>query len=121
MEVVLKTQAVAPHVLVKLQLARVSEWRVADVVGQRECLSELFVQPERTGYRTRNLRYLERVGEAVAEVVTQVRSKDLCLAFHAPKGAGVNYTVPVTLEIIAVWMRGLRVTSTPALFRLEPK
>jgi len=61
------------------------------------------------------------VCEAVAEVVTQVWSEDLRLTLHAPKRTGVNHPIAVTLKIVAVGMRKLRVSPAPALFRHEAK
>jgi len=54
-------------------------------------------------------------------MVAQVWREDLSLAFHAPKRTSMDDSIAVTLKIVAVWMRKLRVTPAPALFRLEAK
>jgi hypothetical protein len=43
---------------------------MTDIVGERQCFGKLLVQSERRSDRSRNLRNLKRVGEAVAEMVT---------------------------------------------------
>ena len=54
--------SVLRHQNVEHPLARMGEGRVAQVVGERDCLGEVFVEAERTSERAGDLGILEGVG-----------------------------------------------------------
>ena len=97
-QVVVEAQAVALQAVVQRALAGVAERRVADVVDQRERLRQVVVQAERGGDLAGDLRDLDGVGQAAAEVVGGAAGKDLRLARQAAKGAGLHDAVAVALE-----------------------
>src|SRR5215210_7779163 len=79
---------------------RVAERGVAEVVPQGDRLREVFVEAERTGDGAGYLHHLEGVGEARPEVVTVGGDEDLCLVHEPAEGLGVDYAVPVALEVV---------------------
>ena len=60
-------------------LARMAEWRVPQIVGQRDGFGEIVVEPQRTGNGTRDLRHLDAVCQARAEQVAFMVEEDLGL------------------------------------------
>ena len=83
---------------VQCALAGMPKWRVADVVNQRKCLRQVFVQAKRGGGPTCDLRDLNRVSKATAKVIGGTTGKDLGLAREPPEGAGLHDALPVTLK-----------------------
>ncbi len=79
-------------------LAGMAEGRMAEVVGERQRLGEVLVQPQRARDRPGDLRHLQRVGEARAVVVAFVHKKDLGLLLQPPEGGGMKNAVAVALE-----------------------
>ena len=71
--------AVSRHAVVERVLAGMAEGRVAEIVGERQRLGEILVEPERPGERAGDLRHLDRVGQPGAVVVALVRDEDLRL------------------------------------------
>src|SRR4029453_6106588 len=63
-------------------LAGVAEWRVAEVVAERDRLGQLFVEPQHLGDASRDLRHLERVRETRPVVIAGRREEDLCLVLQ---------------------------------------
>jgi hypothetical protein len=57
---------------------------------------------------------LDRVGQAIAEMIGQAGSEDLGLGLKAPEGTGMNHAVAVALENIAVGVFGFGVSPPPA-------
>ena len=75
-----------------------AEGRVAQIVGQRQRLGQVLVEPQRAGDGARDLRHLEAVGQARAVVVALVEHEHLRLVGEAPEGGGVHDAVAVALE-----------------------
>ena len=78
-----------------------AERRVAEIVAERDRLGEIVVEPERLGERARDLRDLDRMGEAGAEMIALVVDEDLGLVREAAKGGRMDDAVAVALEIAA--------------------
>jgi hypothetical protein len=89
------------HRLPKRVLSRVPERRVADVMGQAQSFREVLVQPQGTRQGAADLRDLETVGQADAEVVAVRRHEDLRLVPEPTERDGVDDPVAITLEGIA--------------------
>ena len=81
-----KPPSLAQHP-VEHALARVAERRVAEVVGERDRPRRGLRCGQHPRDRARDLRDLERVGQAVAVVVALVADEDLRLVLEAPEGA----------------------------------
>src|SRR5271166_537732 len=64
--------AVVGHTGVERILARVTERRVPEVVGERDRFGEIVVEPQGAGNRSGDLRDLDGVGQAGAEMVALV-------------------------------------------------
>ena len=97
-EVVVEAEAVALEALVQGALAGVAEGRMADVVDQCQRLGEVFVEAERAGAGAGDLRDLDGVGQAAAEVVGGAAGEDLGLAREAAEGARLHDAFAVALE-----------------------
>src|SRR5205085_10854752 len=78
-------------------LAGVAEWRVAEVVTQRNGLGQLFVQPQHLRNRARDLRDLQRVRQARPIVVAGGRKEDLRLVFQPAERLAVNDAIAIVL------------------------
>src|SRR5271166_6300996 len=105
------------HQLVQGALARVSERRMSKVVDERERLDKVHIQIESRSDGARDLRDLDGVRQARAEVVRVAAGEDLGLVLQAAERARVNYAVAVTLEGIAVGMRRLRIAAPAGILR----
>ena len=93
--------AVRRHAGVERVLAGVAERRMAEIVAERHRLGELLVEPKRLGERARELRDLDRMGQAGAEVIALVVDEHLRLVGEAAKGGGMDDAVAVALKIAA--------------------
>src|SRR5690606_35538574 len=97
-----------PRQLVERLLARVTERRVAEVVGQRDRLGQVLVEAQGAGDARGHLRDLEGVRQARPVVVALVVHEHLGLVLQAPERARVQHAVPVLLESGAVAALALR-------------
>ncbi len=89
---------------------------MANIVHQGERLHQVNVQAELGGDGARDLRDFNRVGQAVAEMVGVTAGEDLRLGFQAAKRPGMDDPVAIALKVVAVGMRGLRITASAGLF-----
>ena len=85
------------HGLVQRVLAGMAERRVAEVVGQREGLDQVFVQVERAGHRARDLRDLQAVRQPRAVMVALVVDEDLRLMDQPAERGRMDDAVAVAL------------------------
>ncbi len=85
---------------------------------ERERFDEIDVEVERAGHRARNLRHLDGVSEAVAEVVGITAGENLGLGFETAKGACVDDAVAVALEIVTVGVGRLGEAAAAGVFYL---
>ena len=76
-------------------LAGVAERRVPEVVAERDRLGQVLVQAERAGDAAGDLRDLDRVRQARAEVVALVGDEDLRLVLEPAERARVDDAVAV--------------------------
>src|SRR5690606_26109548 len=90
-----------PHAGVEFVLARVAEGRMAEVVGERDRLDQVLVQPQAARDRAGDLGHLDRMRQAGAEEIALVVDEDLGLVLEPAKGRGMNDPVAIALEIAA--------------------
>jgi hypothetical protein len=79
-------------------LPGVAEGRVAEVMGQRHSLRQVLVEAQRAGHGAGDLRDLQRMGQAGAEIVALMFHEDLRLVLEPPEGRGMDDPVAVALE-----------------------
>jgi hypothetical protein len=104
--------------LIERALAGVAERRMPEVVGERQRLGQILVEPERAGERAGDLLDLERMGEAGAEMVALVEHEDLRLVGEPAEGRGVNDAVAIAPEWVAGWARRLPIEAPTAAPRV---
>ena len=90
--------AAAGHLLVEHALARMTEGRVAEIVGERHGLGKIFVEPQRPGDGARHLADLERVRQPGAEMLALVLEEHLRLVLEPTEGGGMDDPVAIALE-----------------------
>ena len=90
--------AVLGHAGVERVLAGMAERRVAEIVAERDRFGEVVVEPQRPGQRAGDLRHLDGVGQAGAEMVALVIDEDLGLVGEAAEGGRMDDAVAVALE-----------------------
>ena len=81
---------------------------------QGEGFGKVLIQTEAGGERTRDLRYLKRVGEAVPKVIGNGGREHLGLIFEAAEGPGMHDAVTIPLKVVPVRMRDFRITPAAA-------
>ena len=91
--------AVLGHAGVERVLAGMPERRVAEIVAKRDRFREVVVKPQGASERARDLRHLDRVGEAGAEMVALVIDEHLGLVGETAEGGRMDDAVAVPLEV----------------------
>ena len=105
----------AAHLAVQLVFAGVRKRGMPDVVAEGERLGEVLIQLQSGGYGAGDLRNLDGVRQAVAEMVGDAGRKNLHLVFEAAEGPRVNDAVAIALELVAIRVRKLGVAASAAL------
>ncbi len=77
-----------------------------------ECLDQINIQSKLRSDGARDLRDFDRMSQAISEMIRVAAGKNLGLSFQASERTRVNNTVAVTLKVITVSMRRLRVTTS---------
>src|ERR1700682_634391 len=95
--------------------------RMAEMVGQRQRLGQIFIDAERARQRPRHLRDFERMGEAGAVVIALVEHENLRLVLEAAERGRMDDTVAVAAEGAAALADRLRVQPPAALLRIARK
>ena len=88
----------AGHQAIDDPLARMPEWRVAEIVAERNRFGELFVQAKDLGDGAGDLRHLEGVRQPRAVVVAGRREEHLRLVFEPAEGLAVDDAIAVALK-----------------------
>ena len=99
------------HQAVQRGFTPVPERRVAQVMGQRDGLGQIFIQQERPSDIPRNGRDLHRVRQARAQVIARAVQKNLGLVFQPAESARMNDAVAIALVLRAPIGRGFAVTA----------
>ena len=94
---------------------RMPEWRVPEIVPERDGFGELFVQAQHFRNRARDLRHLERVREPRAVVIARRREEHLRLVLQPPECLGVDDAIAVALKR---WTDGILGLGSQAAFRI---
>src|SRR5579863_903991 len=94
-KIVVERAAMRLHELIQFAFAGMTEGWVADVVNQSQSFGKFAIEAECGGNGARDLRDLESVGEAIAEMVGVARSEDLGLGFQAAKGPRMDDAVAI--------------------------
>src|SRR5690606_34930747 len=79
-------------------LPRVAEWRMSEIMDQRNGFCEILIATKGTRQRSRNLCNLDRVSEARAIMVPLMGDKHLGLVLQSAEGSGMDYPISVPLE-----------------------
>ena len=79
-----------------------AEWRMADIMAERDGLREVFIEPQRARNRARNLRDLEAVRHARPIVVAR-DDVDLRLVLETTERLRVKDAVAIALKLRAEW------------------
>ena len=91
--------AVLGHAGVERVLAGMPEGRMAEVVAKRDRFRQIVVELKRSGEGAGDLRHLDRMGEAGAEMVALVIDEHLRLVGEPAEGGRMDDAVPVALEL----------------------
>ena len=78
-------------------------------------LRQVLVAAERARQRTGDLRHLDRMGEALAEMIAFMGDEHLRLVLQAPEGSGMDDPVPVALIGRSRRARRFRMQASPRL------
>jgi hypothetical protein len=81
-------------------LTRMTEGRMANIVGQTQGLGQILIQAQRAGDRPANLSDLKTMCQTDPKMVAIGGNKNLRLVAQAAERDGVNDTVAVALENI---------------------
>ena len=90
-----------------------AEWRMPQVVGERERLGQILVEPQPPGQRARDLRNLERMGKPCPIVIALVKNENLGLVLEAPERGGMDDAVAIAPKGAAAcaWRLGIKPTA----------
>ncbi len=97
-------------------LAGMAEWRVAEIVSERQRLGEVFVEREPAGERARDLRHFKCMGQPGPVMVAFVEHEDLGLVLEPAERGGMDDAVAVAAEGAAALAAG-SAWSRPRLWR----
>ncbi len=91
----------AGEAAIERALAGMAERRMAEIVGERQRLGQVLVEPERAGERAGDLRDFQRVGQPGAEMVALVEDEDLGLVGQPAEGGRMDDAVAIAAESVA--------------------
>src|SRR6202142_3837895 len=116
MQVVIKKVAVLTHGGIERFFPGMAEGWIADVVIPRKGLDPIDVQAELSCDGSSDLRDLDGVSQAIAEVVRVTTGEDLGFSLKTPKRPRVDDAITVALKVVAVRMLRLGITASAGLF-----
>lgn len=90
--------AIVSHAGIERILARVAERRMPQVMGERDCFNQIFVEPEVAGDRTPQLSHLKRMRHPGAKKIPLVIQENLGFIDQTAKSAAVDDAIAVPLE-----------------------
>ena len=89
------------HARVERVLPGMPKRRVAEIVAERDRFRKVVVEPQRPGQRAGDLRHLDGVRQAGAEMIAVVIDEHLGLVGEAAEGGRMHDAVAVALEFCA--------------------
>ena len=89
------------HHLCQRILAGVAKGGVAQIMGQRHGLCQIGIKPKCACDGARDLRHLNRMGQARAVIIALMLYKNLCLVLEPAKGRGMDDPVAISLKRVA--------------------
>ena len=102
-------------------LAGVAERRVAEVMGQRQRLGEVLVEPELARQRAGDLGHFQGMRQAGAVMIALVEHEHLGLVLEPAKGGGMDHPVAIPAKRAAGAAWRLRKQPPPALVGIAGK
>ena len=100
--------------IIERALAGMTERRMAEIVGERQRLGKIFVEPQPPRQRARDLRHFERMGEPGAVMVAFVEHENLGLVLEPAERGRVNDAVAVAAKRAAASARRLGIKPAAA-------
>lgn len=96
--VMFKARSPLLHPMMQCLFARMAEWRVTQVMGERDAFRKILIQAHRTRKVSAELRYFHRVRQARAVMIPLPFHKHLRFAFEPPKSISVDDPIPIALQ-----------------------
>src|SRR5689334_3099898 len=109
MQIVFEALAEWPHHGIQLGFTGMPEGRMADIVRQRQRIRQVLTQAEHRRDGPSDLRNLDGVRKAVAEMVGESGGENLGFILKAAECPRVNYPVAVPSKLVAVGMNLFRI------------
>src|SRR5690242_7077488 len=91
---------------------------MAEIVGERQRLRQVLIQPQPSRERAGDLRDFERMGQPGAVVVALMEDKNLSFVLEAPESGGMDNAVAIAAKRAAGCARGLGMEPTAGCFRV---
>src|SRR5262249_8528129 len=114
MQIVIEPIAERTHLRIERLLPGMGKRRMPDIVRESERFRQILIELKYIRQGTCDLRDLDGMGQAVAEVVGETWCEDLGLGFKAAKRSRVDHAVAVALECVAIRMDGFGIGPAPA-------
>ena len=106
------------HAGVQRVLSGVAEWRVAEIVRERNCLHQIFIQTQVACDRASDLRHFDTVCQTSAKQIAFVIDEHLCLVLETAKRCRVNDPIAIALEFGARRWRCFGEAASPRCSRM---
>src|SRR5689334_12912354 len=121
LQIVIEAIAEAAHQAIQFLFAGMAEGRMADVVRQRESFGKIFIHTQNSGHGARDLRNLDGMRQAVAEMIRDAGGEHLGLVFEPAERPRVYHSIAVALKSVAVRMSQFRVAAPTRALQREPQ
>src|SRR5438876_1711560 len=108
---------VSAHTFGQHLFSGVAKRRMAQVVGERNCFREVFVQSQRTRDCAADGGHLDGMSQAGAQMITGPIQEDLRFVLEPAKGSRMNDARAIALKFCAVRMAGLWIFSAARIAR----
>src|SRR5947207_12137369 len=94
---------------------------MAQIMRERDCFREIFIQRQRACNGAANRGNFDRVSQPRAQVIASPVQENLRFVLEPAKSARMNDSRPIALKFGAVRMAGFRIFSSARVTRLLPK
>ncbi len=88
------------HLVGQHALPRMPEGRMPQIMGQRDRLGQILIEPERPRDGPRDLAHLQRMGQPGTKMLPFMMEKHLGFVLQSPECRGMDDPIPVTLELV---------------------